>query len=49
MSESTETILCGVRAPPKKKLEVERAPKKSVKINSNFDGRSKWVLSGSMR
>ena len=29
MGESTETIFCSVRAPPKKNREVERAPNKN--------------------
>ena len=47
MSESTETIFCGVRAPPKKKLEVERAPKKKHQYRFEFQWElqvgSKWL------
>ena len=46
MSESTETIFRGVRAPPKKKLEVERAPKKKRSDTFEFQWElqvgSKW-------
>jgi len=47
LSESTETICCGVRAPPKKKLEVERAPKKNREDTFEFQWElqvgSKWL------
>ena len=47
MSEPTETICCGVRAPPKKKLEVEGAPKQVrrdiIEFQLDLQAGSKWL------